>query len=354
MLLRGRQPDLSRAGYPARILVIQLRRIGDALLCTPAIRALTARFPDAKIDFLAESPTDEVLWGHPLVDRILIPPRSRRGLRGGAGLFNFLRQLRARKYDWVIDFFSNPRSAQFAFLSGAKVRVGLDRFGRRWAYTHRVVEEAGDVNTYAVDLRLEILHRLGIPSVGRDLEIFADCADLSESARVTELLSTLPKSESLVAVATGSANPAKRYPAELTARVIDALRQKHRAVVLTSGPGEARFAEEIQQELSSPVPHLADARVPTLAALYRRCTLYIGPDSSPKHIAVACGLPTVTIFGPGNPANWNDPENTRNAVLVAPCRTRPHCIESDCALKGCIGKIPAEDVIRAAENLLSS
>ncbi len=351
MLLRGRrQPDLSRDGSPARILVIQLRRIGDALLCTPALRALAAQFPDTKIDFLAESPTDEVLWGHPLVDRLLVAPRS--GTKGT--LLPFLRELRARKYDWAIDFFSNPRSAQFAFLSGAKVRVGLDRFGRRWAYTHRVVEEASDENTYAVDLRLEILRRLGIPSVGRELEIFADRADLSEAARVTELLSTLPKGQSLVAVAAGSANPAKRYPAELAARVIDALRQKHHTIVLTSGPGETSFAEEIQQKLLSPVSHLADARVPTLAALYRRCALYIGPDSSPKHIAVACGLSTVTIFGPGNPANWNDPNNLRNVVLVAPCHTRPHCIESDCALKGCIGKIPMEDVIRAAEDLLSS
>ena len=353
MLLRGRQPDIGRAGPPARILVIQSRRIGDALLCTPALRALATQFPDVKIDFMAESPTDEVLWGHPLVDRLLVSPRSRGGWEGGKEFFSFVRQLRARKYDWTIDFFSNPRSAQFAFLSGARVRVGLDRFGRRWAYTHHVVEEARDENTYAADLRLEILNRLGVPPAGRELEIYADRADHNETARVARLLKPLIGDQPLVAVATGSANPAKRYPAELTARVIENLRRKQRTVVLTSGPGETSFAEEIQERLSSPVQHLAGARVPTLAALYRHCALYVGPDSGPKHIAVACGLPTVTIFGPGNPANWNDPQNPRNVVLLAPCDTRPYCNEAECALKGCIGKISEEDVIRAAEHLLS-
>jgi ADP-heptose:LPS heptosyltransferase len=351
MLLRGsRLPDLNRDGAPARILVIQLRRIGDALLGTPALRALATRFPQATIDFMAEPPTDEVLWGHPLIDRLLVAPTPGSNERW----LKFVRQLRARRYDWVIDFFSNPRSAQFAFLTGARIRVGLDRFGRRWAYTHRVVEEPVDVNTYAADLRLQILAHLGVPSAGRALEIYADRADPGESSRAAELLAAIPPNQPLVAVATGSANPAKRYPADLTARMIDELRQRHRTVILTSGPGETALAEEILQHQSFPVPHLADARVPTLAALYRQCDLYIGPDSSPKHVAVACGLPTVTIFGPGNPLNWNDPQSARNIVLIAPCDTRPHCIESECSLKGCIRKISVADILSASDKLLQS
>ena len=345
MLLRGRRELTS----PSRILVIQLRRIGDALLGTPALRALANHFPNAKIDFMAESPTDEVLWGHPLIDRLLVAPRQ----GSGESWFKFVRKLREQKYDWTIDFFSNPRSAQFAFLSGAKVRVGLNRFGRRWAYTHHVVEEERDRDAYAVDLRLNILQHLGIPSVGRKLEIYADRADPPEVARVMEFLHAVPQNQPIVAMATGSANPAKRYPAELTAHVIEELRRSHRTVVLTSGPGESSLADEIQQHLREPVPHLNRARVPTLASLYRHCHLYVGPDSSPKHIAVACGIPTVTIFGPGRPSNWNDPENPRNIVLIAPCDARPNCIESECARKRHIGMIPPAEVTAAAERLLS-
>ena len=77
--------------------------------------------------------------------------------------------------------------------------------------------------------------------------------------------------------------------------------------MVTSGPGETKLADEALAALPFAVPHLKDARVPTLAALYRHARLYVGPDSGPKHVAVACGLPAVTIFGLGRPANWNDP-----------------------------------------------
>jgi heptosyltransferase-3 len=344
MLLRGSRDP----GIPQRILIIQLRRIGDALLTTPALRALSVHFPNAAIDFMAESPADEVLWGHPLVDRVLVAPRQ----GSGQSFVKFVRGVREKKYDWTLDFFSNPRSAQFAFLSGARIRVGLDRRGRRWAFTHRVVEEETERDLYAADLRLMILDKLGVPAAGRDLEIHADRAAPLEVARVDSMLADFAPDRPRIAVAAGSANPAKRYPADHTALVIDSLRKQNLEVILTSGPGETPIGEEIQRHLNPRVPHLTDARVPTLAALYRHCQLYVGPDSSPKHIAVACGIPTVTIFGPGNPANWNDPKNPRNVVLEAPCDVRPHCHEAECAKKGCIRKVPPNHVIEAAKRLL--
>jgi ADP-heptose:LPS heptosyltransferase len=344
MILRGpaRFPD------PERVLFIQLRRIGDVLLGTPALRAVAKRFPAAKVDFLVEPPADEVLRGHPLVDRLLVAPRD----KSLASFVRIARELRRLRYDWVIDFFTNPRSAQFAVVTGAPVRVGLDRRGRRWAYTHHIVEEEADRDAYAVDLRLDALARMGVPAQGRELEIFADRTDPAECARVAALLKDVPPHKPLVAVATGSANPAKRYPADLTAEVIARLSQNGCAVVLTAGPEETGLAEEILTLLPARVPFLEQARVPTLAALYRRANLYVGPDSGTKHVAAACGLPTVTLFGLGRPSNWNDPLNQRNIVLLAPCDVRPNCIESECARRQCLRKIPPEDVVTAALKLL--
>jgi heptosyltransferase-3 len=344
MILRG----TPRFGTPSRVLIVQLRRIGDVLLGTPALRALATRFPEAKIDFMVEPPADEVLWGHPLIDRLLVVPRDRR-----LGTFlHFAHAVRERRYDWAIDFLSNPRSAQFTFVSGARVRVGLDRRGRRWAYTHHIVEEDRDRDAYAADLRLEVLARMGAPATGRRLEIYCDRAAPEETGRVESLLGEMHGAQPLVAVSTGSANPAKRYPADLTVEVIRGLRDHGYEVILTAGPGERDLAEEILVHTAPAVAFLAEARVPTLAALYRRVQLYVGPDSGPKHVAAACGLPTVTIFGPGRPGNWNDPENPRNIVLVAPCEVRPHCVESECAQRQCLRRIPPAQVVAAALDLI--
>jgi ADP-heptose:LPS heptosyltransferase len=315
------------------------------VLCTPAIRAAKEQYPNAQIDFLAEYPAEETLRNHPTITKLWVAP-----MRGLAGFVDLLRKLRLERYDLVIDFFSNPRSAQFVFFTGAKVRAGLKRRGRSWAYTHHFIEEESDRASYAVDLRLDMIKLLGITPGSRHLDIYSDENDREAKAKANNLLDSL--TGVVVAVATGSANAAKRYPADLTSQTIELLRASHMEVVLTSGPGEGEFAKRILGKLSKPVPHYADARVPELAALYRHCSLYIGPDSGPKHVAVACGIPTVTIFGPGNPDNWNDKENQRNVVLAAPCSFRPKCDELECARLGHIATITPREILGAALKLL--
>ncbi len=330
---------------PKKILLVQLRRIGDCILCTPAIRALHEKFPDAQIDFLAEYPAEETLRYHPLITKLWVAP-----MQGLAATIELIRGLRRERYDLAIDFFANPRSAQFVFFTGAKTRVGLKRRGRSWAYTHHFIEEDPDRELYAADLRLEMLKLLGIPSTSRALDIYSDTKDEAAQAKATKLVDSL--TGVVVAVATGSANAAKRYPADLTAQVIELLRASHLEVVLTSGPGEQEFAQRILTKLARPVPHFADARVPDLAALYRHCSLYVGPDSGPKHVAVACGIPTVTIFGPGNPYNWNDFENPKNVVLFPPCKVRPNCVELECVKLGHLPMISPREILAASLKLI--
>jgi len=339
MILRGKK----NLGHPERILVIQLRRIGDALLCSPAVRALQRHFPDASVDFLAEPSAAEVYAGNPHLRDVLVAPTE----KSLAVLLRFGDELRRRRYDWVVDFFSNPRSAQLAFLSGACVRVGLDRFGRRWSYTHHVVEEAEDRDLYAVDLRLRILERLRVPAAGRALEISADMHDATEAARAHAVLAAVERDKPVAALALGNPNPAKFYPPELSARLIELLRANGFSVVVTSGPGETELAEKTLAHLCQSPPHLTAARAASLAALYRRANVYVGPDSAPKHIAAACGIPTIAFFGAGRPANWHDAENPRDVLLVAPCDLRPQCTGADCARRECLRKISPEDILRA-------
>ncbi len=329
---------------PQKILLIQLRRIGDIILCTPALRALAKHFPEAQIDFAVEHIGYEALLGNPHLKNLLIAPESKQ--KGGR---EFVKKIRREKYDWTIDFMSSPRSSQFAFASGAKIRVGLDRFGRRWPFTHRLMEEESDRDLYAVDLRLSILKQLGVANAGRELEVFSDSILAEETARAKKLVTGLPKP--IVALAVGSGNAAKRYPTELSAQVISDLLKQNLSIVITAGPHEKEFADDIISRLNQTVPVLENAGVAALAALYRNCSLYIGPDSAPKHTAVACGLPTVTIFGPGNPANWN-PISDKNILLAPDCEFRPNCDEKICSLRHDLKKISPQSIVNAAMKMI--
>ena len=113
---------MSAISAPRSILVLQLRRIGDVILTTPAVAALKKRFPEAAIDFLVEKPGAEVLAGNPHIRKIQVYE----AINWRQALSEMSRVRRAR-YDWVIDFMGNPRTALLTFLSGAGVKAGPAR-----------------------------------------------------------------------------------------------------------------------------------------------------------------------------------------------------------------------------------
>ncbi len=126
-----------------RVLVIQLRRLGDVLMTTPLLRHLRATLPDARLDYLCEPGSRQVLEHNPLVDGIrLLPAR--------ATAVDLL--------DWVIDCQGLPKTALLARLSGAPVRLG---YGGRWwrplLYTSRYTRMNSDYS--ALD-KLRLLGRL--------------------------------------------------------------------------------------------------------------------------------------------------------------------------------------------------
>jgi len=157
---------------PQKILLIQLRRIGDVLMTTPAVRALKKRFYEAKITFLTERPSDEIFRHSPYVDEILLHNRQ----FSFKDYMKFIRELRQRQFDLVIDFFGNPRSAQISFLTGAKYRIGFNFRGRAWCYTSKV-DLPTNKNLYSPLHKLHLLKPLGIEDEDYQIDFFCSPAD---------------------------------------------------------------------------------------------------------------------------------------------------------------------------------
>ncbi|MBA2564397.1 MAG: glycosyltransferase family 9 protein, partial [Gemmatimonadetes bacterium] len=109
------------------VLALQLRRVGDILMTTPALRALKARFPQAEVTYVCDGAYSPVLRAHECVDT-LVPYRSGSGLREHLRLVATLRQ---REFDLALDFESSAVTAMLAAGSGASRRIG---FGQRHGY----------------------------------------------------------------------------------------------------------------------------------------------------------------------------------------------------------------------------
>src|SRR5438309_11336615 len=61
---------------PVKILLLQLKRIGDLILTTPAIAALRERFPEAEVTLVVSGQCADLLPAISGVDRILMARRT--------------------------------------------------------------------------------------------------------------------------------------------------------------------------------------------------------------------------------------------------------------------------------------
>lgn len=342
--------------HPRRILLTQLRRIGDVLMTTPAARQLREAFPEAHIAFLTEPPCDEIYRHSPHVDEVLV---ARRG--GGVGArLKLMMEIRQRRFDAVVDFFSNPSSAQFAWFTGAPVRIGFSFRGRRWAYTHVVEPPRG--LTYAAADKLLLLQPFGIdagPASGLLPQVFVAESDRAFARETLGGLGVAPD-DLLVALCPVSRQPYKVWPAKHFGRLADILIERYGAkVLMIAGPGEEHFVDAVRLAMAHPaLPSVPPMSLLRMAALLERCHLFVGNDGGPRHFAIAVGTPTVAVFGRPFPEHWTPPAAAdpgvpqhRTASYDPGCKIA--CTYPRCSHLNCINAVPYEPVQAHTEALLA-
>ena len=315
---------------PRRILIIQLRRIGDVLMCTPAIRSLRKNFSESFISFLTEKESEPLLrFNQYLNEKIIL---DRKKYSNFFYLLKTIRNLRKLHFDLAIDFFGNPRSAYLTFLSGARTRLGFDLPRRRFLYN--ILASRGTSSEYAALSRLKALKPLGIESDDCKLDFFLsdEARSFAEQFFQKENLN----SENLViSVSPTSRRKFNFYSLNRYAQICDWLVQEFGSkIILVWGPGEEHIVREISSKMrnepiiSPPTPTLLE-----LGAVLKRCDLHMGNDNGTKHIATAVGKPTFTIYGPNSPLSWTFPDPHRHSYIKKEvdcpnCENEKHKCES--------------------------
>lgn len=143
------------------ILVIKLRYIGDVLLATPVLRALRERFPEARLTVAVNRGTEEILKWNPDVQEVLVVEKG-----GLAAQLRFLREVRRRRFDAVLDLTDGDRASILAGLSGAPLRIGFNEEHRWRGLLYTTIAPIPPGPVHRVDHDLEALRPLGI-QIGR-------------------------------------------------------------------------------------------------------------------------------------------------------------------------------------------
>jgi predicted lipopolysaccharide heptosyltransferase III len=334
------------------ILVIKLRYIGDVLLATPVLRALRERFPGARLAMAVNRGTEDILKWNPDLSEVLVVERG-----GPAGQLRFLREIRRRRYDCVIDLTDGDRSAILARFSGAPVRIGLNEEHRWRGLLYTAVARPGPETVHRVEHDLETVRPLGIQPKAGPLVLKTSPEDDEAAARLLGEMTgegSSNRSTRLVMLQPGARYWFKAWPVERFAELAGRLAGQHGCTVLIGGDAKERdLAETIRvKAMTAAIPLAGRLTLLQYAAVLKRCALFVGNDNGPMHMAAALGVPVVALFGPSNPAEWG-PRGARTEVLYKglDCRRcfHPTCTRGE---ESCMRQITVDEVSAAAARLL--
>jgi len=333
---------------PRSIVIVKLSAIGDVLHGVPTAVALKRAFPRARIGWVVEGRSGDVLAGHPAIDHLFRVPRG--WLRSFAAVRSLRRQLLDFAPDVTVDLQGLLKSAVPTRLSGARMRIGHaapeSREGAWLAYTHPVRATADHV----VDRNCELLAPLGVRSVAPSFDMPRWPVSL---ARMREWLGSLRLAAAPVILNPGAGWPSKIWPAERFAGVARELERRHglRSVVVWGGDGELASAERIAAAAGGAAVVAPRTTLQDLGELARLARLFISSDTGPLHLAAAVGTPCVGLFGPV-PGARNGPYGPLHAVVEPPVALRPAWDDRKTDTRSMAG-IDAEPVVAAAGDLLS-
>ena len=310
-----------------RILLIKPSSVGDIVHALPVLHGLRQRYPSAKISWLVNSAFADLLRDHPQLDEVIPFDRRRYGLLGRSGgatseFISFIRRLRSRKFDLVIDLQGLFRSGFLSLACGAAVRVGFDDARElAWVfYSHCV--PVGNVNTHAVDRYYRLSEVFGFDKVPPTFELAVTDQERDAVRRMLAEAGQADKAE-FAAVLPGTRWETKVWPAERFSLVVDRLFQGRgiRSVLIGSEAEVAVCGRIADGCRSNPINLAGKTRLRDTVALIDLATVVLSHDSAPMHLASALGRPLVAVFGPTNP-DRTGPYGRRDGVvqLSLPCQ----------------------------------
>jgi ADP-heptose:LPS heptosyltransferase len=310
------------------IAVLRGGGLGDLMFAMPAIEALAAAYPEARITLLG-TPTARVLLAGRTdavhaVEELPVSPGVRDGGEGAPDAEDFFARLHGR-FDLAVQLHGGGRNSNpFLLRLGATHSIGTatedatptERWVRYVYYQHEVLRA------------LEVVGLAGAGPVTLDPRLTVTDA---ERSAVRERLGVTGR---LVAMHPGATDPRRRWSPDRFAAVAVARLQAGDDVVLVGDDSDRPAATAIRASVSEAVRPEVPARLHDLTgtlplselpAVLGAADVMVGDDSGPRHLAVAVGTPTVGVFWFGNVINAGPLDRGRHRVLMSFVTRCPVC-----------------------------
>lgn len=344
---------------PHNILVIRLSSLGDVLMCVPAVRALRRQFPNAHISWLAEGSVAGILARQDFIDDVIYFPRGALSRHFKTGHFattayilkDFLKTLRQRKYDLIIDLHGIAKSVALMMLVRGRRTIG---FGTMFAkdMTHLFYRERINgiqKRVHKVERNMLVANFLGCREAAAELQLNAH----DEAKRyITDFFQSHNIRQPVFAVNPFASKDSafKRWPLERYADLIRKIKEGSMgSVIIVWGPGEREEAHRLTAMAGEGVELACQTDIAQLYALLAQCSVYIGGDTGTTHLASAAQIPVISLFGPTDFV-VNRPYSRKSVIIRKDVPCSP-CKNKNCKTRECLMNISVDEVFEAINKI---
>lgn len=342
-----------------KFLIIKLSSLGDVVHALPFLGTLRKNFPSAHIAWAAEEKCKDVLYRNPDLDELIVvrskkwrKDRDRQSLRE---LLDFVRLLRQRRFDTVFDLQGLIKSGLIAYLSKAPLRIGFHPRDCRerlnvW-FTNRKGAFIGK-GRHVVDKNLSLLNEVGARAFVKEFPL---AVPAEAEAYIADYFKANPglASGPLAAINPGVGFQTKRWELKRFAQLADRIAGELGCnVLLTWGPGEEGLVKTISANMRQKCHVAPPTGIHQSIALLRRMHLFVSCDTGPLHLCAALNVPTVSIFGPTDPARNGPYGNIHETVhKTLPCS---FCYKRKCPTHNeCMDQVSVEQAFAAVRKSFS-
>jgi len=327
---------------PQNILIISFGQIGDVILSLPAISAVRKNFPDAKLTAMIGKSGAAIVENCGFADELMIVDRVK--LRDGKKLesikevFKIAKDVRRRKFDFIIDLHSLYETNLLGFFSGARHRLYANRESRSLDFLGNFAPRPPleDKTRHLAMRYLDVLKPLEIENAAPFVELRPRSSDLKTIKNLFQKSEVGNKK--LVGLFPGAGHASRRWSLDNFARLAEFLeRDENVQTVVFLGPEEKDLRAEVEEKFQAKTLIVDNLTLPQFAAALSLLRVLISNDTGAAHIGAIVGASIVLILDKNAPVNYTP--LTENLSVV---RT------------GTLAEISAEEVFDATQKILNT
>jgi lipopolysaccharide heptosyltransferase II len=297
-----------------KILVIQTAFIGDAVLATALLETLHAHQPAAQLDILVRKGNESLFAAHPYLRQVFVWNKQQLKYRH---LWQILQQIRAERYDVVVNCQRFAASGFLTALSGAPQRIGFRKNPWSWAFTHRVAHQIGVA--HEIERNHALVRHLADAKPARP-RLYPTPAQIQRAQEVAG-------ESTYVCMAPTSVWFTKQWPLERWAELIRLIPRDVK-IILLGGPSDRAICEKLMTDSgrTNEIQNCAgQLSLLESAALMASARMNYVNDSAPLHFASAVNAPVTAVFCSTLPEFGFTPLSDQQKIvqIAAPLACRP-------------------------------